>query len=486
MRQKTTTFLALIFCCCWGFGQEIVWNRDLSKIPFKVRLEEAFQIVDEDEGNIALFLKDKRNIYGFLLDSSFVREEFMMGGNLPSKYKRIIGNSVQGGKDYYLYLANNAKRKFNILRFSFTNKKYDVAEPDLVLQNEIFVEAFTVGEQMVMLTVTKFTSELNFYYFDGFEYTRKSLDLGQKVWFGDKEEDLDLYHRLVRMDGLANNITLDKIDENTPYAIESVSSSQKVYQKGDTVIFTLDGGNNYTELISINLLTLEFNMEGIPKPFTDTGYLTKLSTNSFIYENKLFNLSVKKDEMVFSIFDYKSRMKIKEFRVTKEDTISFKNTPIIQEGGYLEDYRELDRTKQFLRKMSSSEVGIAVYKRNGKYQITLGGKQSVSVGNRMMMPVPGMSVPMAGGGNTGIFVNPVYTAFYWYSYTKSVHIVGLFDENFNHLEGRVEENTFDRIKDYKKDSKRITAGTLFRYKDYFIMGEYSKNSGRYTLEKFKD
>ncbi|MGS2741286.1 hypothetical protein [Sinomicrobium sp. M5D2P17] len=488
MRQKTTTFLALIFCCCWGFGQEILWRKSLAKAGPDVHIAESFQVINSENDDIAMFLKSKQNVLGYLLDSLFRVKASMSSFNLPAKYNTIIGSSVEEDKNYYLYLTNNRKKKFGIINFSFGDGGFETKELDLKLKDEKFVQTFKIDNHLIVLTVTKFSSVLNLYYFDGFQFTVKKVDMEKLNFLSNTGKKSNLYSMLTTAQGLANNVDIEKIDENTPHSIESVSALTKIYREGDNIIVTFDEYDDYTQILTLNLLSLEYDLRSFYKPLSNYTLFNRKKTNTFKFRDKLFAFVTTSDRMIFTVNDYKTGELIKEFTAKEDDTIYFKNTPIVQEGGIYDSYREMEKTKKFLRKATSSTIGIAVYERGDRYHIALGGKQKVAAGGMGMFPMFGAVGGVANFATANVFYNPGFFAFHQYNSTKSVYINGLFDNAFEHINGVMDLNVFDMIKQYKEENEdaNIKGETLFRYKDYFILGGYSDKTKSYELRRFKD
>ncbi|MBT8244236.1 MAG: hypothetical protein HKP48_02865 [Winogradskyella sp.] len=117
--------------------------------------------------------------------------------------------------------------------------------------------------------------------------------------------------------------------------------------------------------------------------------------NSFIHKDKIFQLASSKKEMSFQVKDLNNRL-IKEFYLTKEDSILFKNGPIIQEGRTalpFQNRRELEASSKYLRKISSGNIGLSVLKVDRLYEITIGGYKIV--------PTNKVGFGVGFGGNTG-------------------------------------------------------------------------------------
>ena len=65
-----------------------------------------------------------------------------------------------------------------------------------------------------------------------------------------------------------------------------------------------------------------------------------------------------------------------------------------------------------------------------------------------------------------------------------VKISCLFDSSFEHVEGDVPLNVFDKIKTYSDDIRYINAPHLFHHNDSYIYGHYDKETHTYNLIKF--
>src|SRR5690606_40152917 len=69
----------------------------------------------------------------------------------------------------------------------------------------------------------------------------------------------------------------------------------------------------------------------------------------------------------------------------RDASISFKNTPIIQEGATAVPFvnrRELEESSKYLRKITSGDLGITVLKQDNHFYITLGGYKEVNNSGR--------------------------------------------------------------------------------------------------------
>ena len=134
--------------------------------------------------------------------------------------------------------------------------------------------------------------------------------------------------------------------------------------------------------------------------------------------------------------------------------------------------------------MSSDKNGISVYKNKNKYNITIGGTRPQGRGEPLMMP--GFSaIPSAGYSVISTSFNPTFYAYGMYSSTGSTRIKCLFDEEFNHIVGEIEDNIFDRIEDYKESIDRFKTESITYIDKKVILGYWNPNQEKYIFMSFE-
>ena len=182
------------------------------------------------------------------------------------------------------------------------------------------------------------------------------------------------------------------------------------------------------------------NYKRIDKYLSSDNFKVK-NSNSYIFNQNIYQASSNKEQLFLTIKEIATNKILKQYKIEKDKPISFANTPIVQNGGMYINRRILKKTKQFLRKISTSNIGISVNKFGDNYQLTLGGVSEISA-NGMMSGMGGMmgGIPIAGFGNLTLFFNPTAFAFNSYKDTRSVAIKSVLDPNFEHLKGVIKEN----------------------------------------------
>ncbi len=497
---KNVIFCIAIMLLCKVYGQEelITFEHTLKDEIHSVK--EVYPIVNSENGDVSLFLIDAKNVSGYLLDNSFKIINELKSEDRRKKYKTILGYNIGANDNYNLFFTNKNKNKFGILNLSYSDKKSSVKEFSLQDEGERFLQSINVNNNFYLISIFQYTSILKLYSFDdNGEINTGILDykkMGRKVGFH------NLYSYLIAS-GISTRIKeVKKIDNNVPISIELASERTKMYVQDSKVTITFDKNLKTTYVLSfdVNLKDEGFkqSLKKIKKPFYDITKNRKRS-NSFINEDKIYSIAATSKDLKFYIYNLNSEELLKEYGFNYNDDIPFKNSPIIQEGGMYDGYRELKKTSQLLRKITSGEIGIAVNKYEDGYNLTLGGKKVIKQGG-MMMPGFG-GIPIGSIGAVSFYFNPSYLAYNSYTNTRSTFVNCLFDNHFNHIKGEVKENIFDKIKDFEEYDKTYEEvdeddennyelsissdiETIFKLNGNYLRCVYFPYSNRIRLRKF--
>jgi hypothetical protein len=271
------------------------------------------------------------------------------------------------------------------------------------------------------------------------------------------------------------------INSENPVSLTESAKKRKCYIQENQIIFTLDLDLDYTQIITINLNSFEAESKMIKKPFIDDKGMLVLNSNSFLIDDKLFQLKTSVDNLYLTIKNLQDEV-IKEFSVNRDSPITFNNTEVIQENGDSSRKRILERNSQFLRKVTLLNSGIACYKLNNKYIVTVGSVSEESNNSAMygaMFGVAGVLIAAA-------ISNPTYDSFNAYSNRKVIYTNGLFDLNGNHLEGTIAPFAFDKIRDFLEENKVTDSKTLYKLDSNYYLGYYNKADKNYSIRKFQD
>ncbi len=430
------------------------------------------------ENSMAVFIDDKKTINGYLYDLNKNQIGKFSSKGLPNRYNEIMGQTIKG-KQYKLFLKNSNGNKFGTILFDFEKNTSIEKQIDLGWRSESFLQTYSSGENFYLMSYNSSTSSIKIRTIshDGKTKT-KEVNFKDFEFKNHRNKETSFYRVLYKKTGINDNLKVVKVDNNIPNSIELVSEASKMYEKENGFILTLDK-SVYTYIIEFKTPSLEFTIKKIAKPVVGTLF----KSNSFIQDDKIYQISATDKKMVFVVKSLISNKKLKEFILHKNDSITFKNTPIIQEGAMYNNYREMEKTSKFLRKIASAKIGISVRPIANGSEITMGGTKELTGGAPMIMPGFG-GIPIASFGAITMSFNPVQYAYSSYSSSVSTRIKGLFDKNYNHIDGTIQTNVFDKIKEEIELRSIGKLERVFTLGDKIILGLYYSKNDTFYLMKF--
>lgn len=502
--MKKIILLICLFCPVFSaIAQEKVFEIENAFEKPKSKKNKSFALQNQKTGGLMLITLGKKTAQGILLDSLYQKKSTIIAESLPSKFKYFLGYSIKD--DIYAILFSNEKQsKFGVLQFNIKDNTYAEKILDFKFKKETFVDSMVYDNEMYLFTFTTRSSELNIYKFDAnFNPKKYAFSFHQMEYpkIPGSSIKLRAYSLFRGIPNSPNTPTIGavKIETNNPNIIETTSSKIKIYQEDQNVIFSFDNNPEKTDLFFINLKSLELTYKSYEKVSIDRDNYEK--NNSYLFDNKLFQIASSKSLMNFRITNIENDKIIKEYSINKEDSISFKNSPILQEkfgqgtfGRQIDKVKEIEKTDKFLKKISIANLGISVYKVNNLYNVVLGGTQNYD-------PNAGLNIAFAVlggvGGATGaitfipddpIFTNfnPTYYNYNAYNATKSTYINCLFDENFEHIQGNIPLNSFDHLYDFENTLDNPYAINIFLHNNRLHYGFFDVKKRSYTLYRFKE
>jgi len=487
MKKVLLTLLLLITSL--SFSQSII-SKDSLKLKsnwFDKDQLTSFPIINKDTDELTLFIFDRKHVYLNKYDTQFKikkRQKYVRPTGFAKDILEGIG-SKEG--DYTFLMASSSKMTLELFRIDSKTQDTLIIKSPFTLKNEKYLNSFTHNNQICVISTEAKNNALKIrkIKIDG-SITALTYDLSKERFINKKNRELQLHKTFKTYNRAAiGDRNLEFIDSSLPNAIEKTSKVSKFYKQDNTIIISLDINNYITQLIRLQLEKEAYEIVNINKPpLVNPGNISAtkfIHSNSFLFENKLHQIVNTKEQMVFAITDINSKEKLKQISLQQKDSITFKNTPIIQLNGMYDSYREMEKSKKFLRKIASGNVGISVNKnKKDTLTITIGAIKKISGSGPMMGAGMGGVAGMPAG-----FMTPAFSTFYSYSNTKSTYIDCLFDNDFNHLQGAVTPNAFDNIRDFSDNLIDNKAETIFKYKNYLVYGYYHIPRKKYYLRKFE-
>lgn len=485
-RKKQTQFLcfAIVFLSTITISsQEEIARFKNSIKKNSTAIKDVIPIVNAENNEISMFIADAKNVYGYKLDENFKVIDSLTSERKKRKYNLIVGNSISGN-NHTIFLSDQTQKNFLLIDFSFDTRTTSSKEFTVEQNDEEILQTASINNKFYLLTIRPVWGILYIYSFENNTVKRNEVFLNKIPFLDEKGFKKSAAYLLKN-----NNTAVHKIDATLPNSMELVSDKSKMYIRDNSILFSFDQNSSVTQTLSINLDDYTTDVRSFKKPMEDLK-INKKNSNSFINGDHIFLFASNKKKLVLNILDYNTQNLVRSFEITKDKPIAFKNSPIIIDGGTFAKYRELNKSKQFLRAMNLDKVGIAVRKRGNDYQLTIGGTKEVANAGAAIMGSFGASgLPIGSIGNFSIFFNPTAFAYKNSANIRSTYIECILDENFKHKAGDIQENVFDKIR--KNDMAVVfddneNAETVFKYKGFFISGRYYPRKKAYALTKFTD
>ncbi|WP_299433222.1 hypothetical protein [uncultured Aquimarina sp.] len=495
-------FLLLISICCITFSinaqEKVIELEDSFSFPREIP-KQSYSVPNQINGELGIVFQEKKRLKAYLFDANHQIKSHILTKTLPKKYNDLIGYTIY--EDLYAIFFSNAKKtKFGVLQLDFNNQKTEVVYlKEFNLSGEKFIEAINYKNQIHVLASKNNSSDIYIYKFNKDLSNEKTLVSLKEVEFESKSMPgvMTKASQLFKQGAkelFNSTVQISKIDHHYPSTLETTSKKLKLYQQDNIAVLGFDHNIEETKLCYLNLEDYSTSFKTFDKPSKKEEGFKK--SNSFLYKDELFQIASSSSKMKFIVSNVTSGEIIKEYAINKKDSITFKNSPIIQEGsmtffGFSEDQtREMEKTTKFLRKISQGNLGISVAKGEKGYNIILGGIQEIRTGSGAGFG-SGFGSGFGTSVSSGVPVyfnvgfNPASMEYGRYTSSKQTYIKCLFDTNMEHLQGKFETNSFDRLRKFERKISYFMAKNIFTHKGKLYYGLFHTKDKVYRLYQFE-
>jgi hypothetical protein len=300
--------------------------------------------------------------------------------------------------------------------------------------------------------------------------------------------ELKFYHRSNLYDTFADDFlpfeaafSLQKINPESPTSLTDSAKKRKCYYDKKKILITIDTNPNFTQIITIDLEKYTLAGKIIKNAPYKSFNTTELNSNSFLMDNHLYQIKTSSTKSILTIKDLEDNL-IKEYEMTANKNIDFKNSAIIQQNGSEKSKKTIEETGPFIRKINNLNLGVSLYKINDTYFTTLG---SVSEIRDSGPAISGMF------GVVGVLMyyalsNPTLENFNAYANRKVVYFNSVLDKNGNHVKEELKPLAFDKIQSFIMDKKVSSPQTIFKINESYYLGYYENNLKKFSILKFTD
>ncbi len=438
----------------------------------------SFSLENTATKELGFFIKSNPHLSAYLLNEKheIINQFATEDQKIPvafKKFKKMIGGVVVD-QQYRFFLTDNQEENYCLISFDFATQNISYKALDLKFKKERLIQSIYHDQKLIIITILKNSSTLHFYEIDGTNQPIKHTIALNDQDFIKKGLFVKNLHRLLtkssrNMSGTSTSvmgftvkstgINMPKIEERNPNPIGTTTAQNKLYLKDDTAILTFDGFADETISVEVDLNNYTHTLRHIPKPYMSEQLIKRTPSNSFLFEEHLYQIVSRNEALAFEVKKYPSAEVVYSEYISKQDSISFKNTPILQTrqtNSMTPVDRSMEKTAKFLRKISLQKNGISVYRLdNNLLKITLGGEQvTKSSYYPQQFGLIGIATTTAISYAINPYHNPLFYSYYTDQTVKTVWVDCLFDNALVHQTGTVPTTLFDKVKKIQKQIKR--------------------------------
>jgi hypothetical protein len=442
--------------------------------------KDVFSIID-DSNNATIFIRNKTKIAAYQFNDSLEVKDSITTDINSKELKKIIGTS-QKNNNFFVYWSTKKDNEIVTQSFDFTNKKTTKFTNIIDFDKEEIITRITVKNKFYIISVQNNLNIFNIYCFSGESLEKRVVDCSIFKFFNSLHKSVSFlsmfneYKQNYYYSGLKN------IMSDTPVSLVNCAEKKKVYIKENSIILTFDTNENFTQTLTINFDNFTASQKEYTLPAIRHNDLNSISSNSFLINDKIIQLKIDYNILFVLIKDLDGN-EIKSFTLKPDQEIDFKNSDIIQEEGSIKTKKTLDTSRQLIRKIYNMNISVSCFYKNDSYYMVIGG---------VSFPQQTSYFAGMGGGLTGALMDAFITNNYSvnninsYSNKKIVYIYSLFDQDFNHLKGTVNQLAFDKLRLFVERNNKFINQTVFNIGSKIYYFGQNKNTKYYCFYVFED
>lgn len=417
---------------------------------------------------IFTFASDKQSVFGAKFNS-FIFFSDSLTIKKTNDFNYLIGCGFVNNNNPVSYWTTKNYERFLGIEFDFNNRITKTIEYNLNLKEEQVFAEFSDKGVLYFLVGNKESKSLELITLNGNSIKRNILDFS-KCNFEDERQNETTFLKLIEKFGLS------KMETKGFNSFEAGTSKLKYYLHNDMLIFTLDHVTTKTQLLELNLSTLECNESVFLQNISEKNIK---QSNSLLINNHLFQLKSSKDIFEIQIQDYINKNLIKTYTIDKINPSPFKNSTFYSQTSNNVP-RKLKDTKKFINRIFDTSIGGLIYNYNGNYIANFGGSKNIRSNGDLLLGIGLAMTSVAAGYN-----NFDYDTFGGDYIVQNTTFEVVLNSNFE--ETKINDPLFiDKINQFTTQTKNIKYEHYFPFEDYYILCYYDKKNKEIVLAKFKD
>ncbi len=473
-------------------AQQKVFETDIH-LKSGIKITKDILSIPLDDGRMQILFLDRNSIEGILLDTMFQEQTTRHIPRAANVSGYLHGYTVDG-EDINLFMSDENQKQFLIHSISITNTTDRVQKVGRI-KKEKLLTSFNYRNKFYLFTIKKRSSILYLYEFDK-DNLASIIEIDLSEYKFSISSYPDLYSNILPHDNMIvapSPLSVNLIDPRDPVGIESTFEEAKVYLKGDQLVFTLDNELSNTKVITIDFNNFEYTYDIIEHESLNCEAYS-VTSNSFLIENKLFQVKACKSKLRLQVKDWQTKELLGSHQISPEDASLIQGKITIEKNSSLEfisqenekvQILDTGKIKSTLRKLQRGDLGISVNSVQDHYILTMGGRQeSKSAGSDSVFPsTTTLGTPY--GAIEMLTYNSAMSIYSNYKIERTTYFKSTLDESLQVTNKETVFTSFDLIKEFEKSiiAKPLNE-TLVRRGETYLYGYYNKQEKTYSFYEF--
>jgi hypothetical protein len=489
-------------------------QQDLGQINVNIRGVNEIFSAEDTLGHLAYVFENLKTYEVAFCDSSYASDKSIIVNRDPKYIKDKMVGATLVNNQMAVYFYNKKLRTVSVLNADRQGSSGRYEKIISLTKDEEYLKGISMNGRFYVLTVPKYKNGLRIYAIGtGNQVEATSYEIEMPVFFKKLVAGNDNLNRTPD-----SHLGIEEINYALENNIKSSYPDKKLYHHQDKIFMTFDEPA-CTHLIEIDPIGHSSSYKKLNFSLEKDNNSKSKQGNSFLYDNRLFRVSISPEQMNLSIIDLDSIKLINSYNFYPSAEIGINNGPVVQDGGTtvinMENEKVLKRPEQYFRNVINGNLSVAANKiSDDKYEVEIGsyeeiltgrtgfGGTGLSIGIGIIGGMGGFGYSMGSYGYPGMGGSMGFPRTYggfpgYYPYNsggsatkiRTVYFRTLLaDSSFKHLEGDIPKTIRERIYDYEKDKlSNIDLDNIrvSSYNDKVIIGYYLRSQKKYKLVEFK-
>jgi hypothetical protein len=483
-KTPCTPFLVILLLfsnCLSAQNKQFVEN-----IGYYGKKLELHTILNRTRQSSCIFLLSSEHIRAFVFTGPL---KLMRQFSLPRQPDTKLLGGFMRDSSVYMFTEQSGKDELHCFAMNVITEQVRETIIPFDPEKEKTVTHISAGNHFLYVTASNKRNELIVY-----NFSNEQAGTPLRYQFSDEQ-----WKELTTPGFLTRNVRITTIEQDGDLNLDNLAKKNKLYVNNESVLLVMNNHIDSTRMISYDLKQQKVSSWVIDhNPGKQVAGNFSYSDNSFLFRNKLYYVKATSDSLLVQIVDPWSGAISKTFITHSDQAITWKNTPIIDEGTTASQkwnneeknnqlLRNREKTRQLLRKMiKDTAVIMAKPYGNDQIEVVVGSYARKSM---ILQPLGYNNNGFTGRpGSLGTtYIGPTYPngGFDRETWTRSTHFKMLLNADYSHLPGEPASSINEKIERYTANLHIPSElENIFVTNGVYYYAYYDKEERRLVVLKF--